>query len=321
METTQNKENQNEIKPYLFLLLATVFWGGSWPIGRWLVSEDVGGDTIPPLMIAIVRYFIVILVFFVLLYWREGTLHSSILIDHWQPIALMGFTSVTVYQIGYLYGEYFTAASDASLIVATNPIWVFILSGLILGEGFSRKKARGIFLSFLGVALVAAFSPNEDAPNPLLGDLFILFAALGYAIYTIIYRYYMNGFDDPSDRPSSLFVITWVSFLGFLLTTPIALILNPEYLNPLQYFTIPNRVWIGTAYLSFLSTVGAYWLYLEAVKRLNASRAAIFINLVPVWGVILSVIFLKELFDPLIHISAFLLISRGIYLVNRNQNE
>ena len=320
MKSTQNIEKQNVLKSYILLIVATLIWGGSWPLGRWLVSEELGGETIPPLMIAIVRYFIVIWTFFLLLRWREGTINFSVVTKHWKPLFLMGLTSVTIYQIGFLYGESYTAASDASLIVATNPIWVFILSGLFLGEGFGWKKAVGVLLAFLGVLFVVGFSPNENVPDRFLGDLFILFAALGYSAYTIIYRNYMNGL-APSDKPTSLFVITWVSFFGFLITTPISLVINPEYLNPLQYLQIPDRIWLGVIYLSFLSTVGAYWFYLEAVKRLNASRAAIFINLVPVWGVSFSVLFIGELLDPVVHISAFLLISSGIYLANRSQNK
>ncbi len=320
MDSSQKSDKQSEYKAYFLLIVATLIWGGSWPLGRWLVSEEVGGDTIPPLMIGILRYLIVILVLFFLLRWQEGSVNTTTAINHRIPLILMGLTSVTIYQIGYLYGEYYTHASDASLIVATNPIWVFILSGLFLGEGFGWNKAQGILLAFLGVFLVVIFSPNKEAPDPLLGDIFILFAALGYSAYTVIYRKYMNGFDTPSEKPTSLFVITWVSFFGFLFTTPISLFLNPEYLNPLQYFQIPYRIWIGALYLSLLSTVGAYWFYLEAIKRLNASRAAIFINLVPLWGVSLSVIFLGELIDPLIHVSAFLLISTGIYLVNLGKN-
>ena len=202
METSQNEENRSELQSYVLLILATLIWGGSWPLGRWLVSEDVGGDTIPPLMIALVRYFLVIWLFFFLLRWREGSLNFSVVKEHWKPLTLMGLTSVTIYQIGYLYGEYYTAASDASLIVATNPIWVFILSGFFLGEGFGWKKAAGILLALGGVLLVIGFSPNENVPNRLLGDFFILFAALGYSAYTILYRNYMNGFDKPSDKPS-----------------------------------------------------------------------------------------------------------------------
>jgi drug/metabolite transporter (DMT)-like permease len=321
VEISQKFDKQSDYRPYILLIAATLIWGGSWPLGRWLVSEEVGGDTIPPLMIGIIRYFIVIVVFFLLLLWREGSINITLGIRHWIPLFLMGLTSVTIYQIGYLYGEYNTAASDASLIVATNPIWVFILSGYFLGEEVGWKKLSGILLAFLGVLVVVGFSPNEDVPDRLLGDAFILFAALGYSAYTVIYRKFINGFETASEKPSSLFVITWVSFFGFLLTTPIALFLNPEYLDPVKYMQIPERIWGGVLYLSILSTVAAYWFYLEAVKRLNASRSAIFINLVPVWGVLFSVIFLEEIFDPLIHFLAFILISTGILLVNQSKSD
>ncbi|GAH27440.1 unnamed protein product, partial [marine sediment metagenome] len=39
-------------------ILTTIIWGGTWPLGRWLVSEEVGGTTIPPFMIAVIRYLV-----------------------------------------------------------------------------------------------------------------------------------------------------------------------------------------------------------------------------------------------------------------------
>jgi len=85
-----------------------------------------------------------------------------------------------------------------------------------------------------------------------------------------------------------------------LITTPIALIISPEFIIPATYLSIPPRVWIGISYLAFISTIVAYTFYLEGVKRLNASRAAIFQALVPLFGVF-----------------ALLLVIVGIILVNR----
>ena len=317
MVQDQSSEIKSPFLAYFFLIIATMIWGGSWPLGRWLVSEEVGGETIPPLIIGVIRYFIVILGFFIILKWREGTLNLSLVKEQWKLLVAMGVTSVTVYQIGYLLGEYYTAASDASLIVATNPIIVFLLSGFFLKEDVNVKKIIGVLLAFLGVLLIVGFSPNVTVPNRLLGDLFILFAAIGYGIYTVIYRYFMNGFAKYSSKPSSLFVVTWASFFGFILITPVAILLSPEYLNPLLYLQIPTRIWYGVAYLAFLSTIIAYWLYLEAVKRLNATRASIFINLVPVFGVTLSALFLSEIIDPIVHSAAFLLIAFSVLIVNR----
>ncbi|MFX0211922.1 MAG: EamA family transporter, partial [Candidatus Hodarchaeota archaeon] len=116
-----------------------------------------------------------------------------------------------------------------------------------------------------------------------------------YAIYIVTSRFFLNKCENGSFQPSSLYIITWVSFFGFLTTLPVSLVINPEYINPILYFQVPERVWFGVAYLTFLSTVLGYWFYLEGVKRLSASRAAIFQNLVPIFGVGLSVILLGEI--------------------------
>jgi drug/metabolite transporter (DMT)-like permease len=317
--STLKIDKKQEVIAYLLLILTMVIWGGTWPLGRWLVSPEVGGATIPPFMIAVIRYFLAIICFFLILKFKEGTLHWKFAKENWKTLALMGLLSVTIYQAGYLIGEVFTAASDASIMVATNAIWVVILSSLFLKtEFFTWKKAFGTILTFFAVFIVVGFSPNVDVPNRILGDVLILTAAFAYATYTVTSRYFLNKTQNNpnSYQPSSLWIITWVSFFGFLITTPFALIISPEFLNPLEYFAIPPRVWIGIAYLTFLSTVGAYTFYLEGVKRLSASRAAIFQTLVPLFGVAFSAVFLQENFDIFIYPFALLLVIIGITLVN-----
>jgi len=306
---------------YGLLILTTVIWGGTWPLGRWLVT---GGDTIPPLMIAVIRYFLAVVCFFFILKFKERKLHWSFAKENWKILALMGLLSVTFYQIGYLIGEIFTSASDASIMVATNALWVVILSSRFLKtEFFTWKKIVGTVLAFLAVIIVAGFSPNVNVPNRILGDILILGAAFSYAVYTVLTRYFLNKTQRNigPHSPSSLWIMTWVSFFGFVITTPIALIISPEYLNPLEYSMIPMRIWSGIAYLAFISTIGAYTFYLEGVKRLNASRAAIFQTLVPLFGVLFSFLFLREEFGIFIYTVALLLVIVGIYLVNRDNNK
>jgi len=296
-----------------------IIWGGTWPLGRWLVSEEVGGATIPPLMIAVIRYFLALICFFPILKFKEGTLNWQFAKENWKILALMGLLSVTIYQVGYLLGEIFTAASDASIMVATNAVWVVILSSIFLKtESFTWKKIFGTLFAFIAVIIVIGYSPNVDVLNRILGDILILAAALAYAVYTVTSRFFLNKTQEnpKSHQPSSLWIITWVSFFGFLITTPIALLINPEYINPIEYINIPSRIWIGISYLAFISTIGAYTFYLEGVKRLGASRAAIFQTLVPLFGVILSALFLQERFDVFIYPFALLLVIMGITLVN-----
>jgi drug/metabolite transporter (DMT)-like permease len=208
-------------------------------------------------------------------------------------------------------------------VVATNAIWVVIFSSVFLkSEHLTWKKIYGSILAFLAVFIIIGFSPNVNVLNRILGDLLVLAAALAYAIYTVLSRYFLNltKIRHKDYQPSSIWIMTWVSFFGFVITTPIALLISPEYLNPVKYMVIPTRIWVGIFYLAFLSTVGAYTFYLEGVKRLDASRAAIFQTLVPLFGVLFSAIFLQEEFDFIIYPISLSLVILGIYLVNRKKN-
>ena len=314
-----NITRKQEIVSYLLLLATMIIWGGTWPLGRWLVSEEVGGETIPPLMIVVIRYFLALICFILILKYKEKTLNWDFVRENWKILTIMGILSVLLYQTGYLLGELFTAASDASIMVATHAIWVVILSRLFLKtEKITWKKASGTLLAFIAVILVVGFSPNVDVLNRILGDVLILLAAFAYAVYIVFSRYFMNKTqaNPGSHQPSSLWIMTWVSFFGFITTTPVALLVSPEFLNPLEFMNVPPRIWMGIFYLAFLSTVGAYTFYLEGVKRLNASRAAIFQTLVPLFGVILSALFLHEQFDLFIYPFSLLLVILGIILVN-----
>ena len=324
VDSTLSVNRKQEIIAYILLIITTIIWGGTWPLGRWLVSEEVGGATIPPFMIAVIRYFLAVICFFLILRFKEGTLNWQFAKKNWKILTLMGLLSVTIYQAGYLIGELLTSASDASIMVATNAVWVVIISSAFLKtEQFAWKKMAGSLLAFTAVIIVVGFSPNINVENRILGDIMILLAAFAYATYTVISRYFLNKTmkDTEAYQPSSIWIMTWVSMFGFLITTPIALIISPEFLIPATYLTIPSRVWIGISYLAFISTIGAYTFYLEGVKRLNASRAAIFQALVPLFGVVFSAIFLHEEFDVIVYPFALLLVILGIILVNRKASQ
>jgi drug/metabolite transporter (DMT)-like permease len=277
-------------------------------------------------MIAVIRYFLAVVCFFLILRFKEGTLNWQFVKKNWKILTLMGLLSVTIYQAGFLIGELLTSASDASIMVGTNAVWVVIISSTFLKtERIAWKKMVGSLLAFAAVVIVVGFSPNVNVADRILGDVMILIAALAYATYTVLSRFFINKTreDTESYQPSSIWIMTWVSLFGFLITTPIALIISPEFLIPATYLTIPPRIWIGISYLAFISTIGAYTFYLEGVKRLNASRAAIFQALVPLFGVVFSALFLQEQFDVLVYPFALLLVVVGIFLVNvkKNQNK
>ena len=77
MSSNSSVNKNQDIIAYILLILTMIIWGGTWPLGRWLVAKDVGGETIPPLMIATIRYFLAIICFFLILKYKERNLEPK----------------------------------------------------------------------------------------------------------------------------------------------------------------------------------------------------------------------------------------------------
>jgi drug/metabolite transporter (DMT)-like permease len=315
------KNISSDINGYLLMLFTVTVWGLTWPLGRWMVSSDYG-LTIPPFMIASIRYIIVILFFIPLTLYMDKKLDFNFFKTHWKEITLMAVLSVVIYQFGYLYGELFTAGGDAALVIGTAPVIILFISAVLINEVLTKIKIIGALIAFIGVSLIVGFSPNIQIPlnERLLGDGLIFIAASSYATYTVLLRRLFLKFDAET-RPSSIQVIFWVSLVGLVIMFPISLLWYPEYIQLSSYLVIPDRIWFGILYLAIISTVLGYVAYTDAVKILGAGRSGIFVNLVPVIGVASSIL-IGEVFDPLIHLTSFIFIFIGISLVNnRGKNQ
>ena len=304
--------------PYAIMTTVMIIWGSTWPLGRWLVSENYGA-TIPQLMIVVARYSIVVPVFFIILYLKEGTIQFQFAKSHFWYLALLGLVNVAIYQIGYLFGETYTTGTEASILTSTSPIVVFLITIIFLQKRFSVKHIFGILIGFSAVSLVIFTETSSSLPgdNPLLGNSLIMLAVLAYGSYTVLLKQFIHKFDSEEEKPSSLAIITWVSLFGSVIIFPVAFIFHPSYVSLQAFIDIPIRIWLGIVYLSIFSTVIGFVLYVEGVKLLDPNKAVIFVNIIPIVGIFLSAMFLGEYINPFIHLGALFLIFISIYLVNR----
>jgi drug/metabolite transporter (DMT)-like permease len=291
-----------------------IIWGGTWPVGRWLVT-DTAGPTIPQLMISSIRYVIVTVIFIFILLLKEKSIHSEFLKSNFIEIFLMGLFLLPIYQIGFVYGNTFTSASDASIIISTIPLWVVIIGFLIFKYKINLKILIGPLLGIFGVGLIANFSPNNNVENRIIGDLLIIIAAIAYAFYTILLNKILKK--SHPQPPSTLVILTWVFIVGTSLLVPLSLLLNSEYLVFRSYLIIPERIWYGIIYLAILATVWGFLLYAEAVNRLDATRVIVFLNLIPIFGILLSSLWLGEKLDIFVHSISLGFILLGVAIVNR----
>ena len=310
---------ESDVIAYILLTVTMVIWGSTWPLGRLLVTD---ASDFPQLMIAAIRYYIVVPVFLLILRMKEGSFQIQFLRENLVLLLIMGTISVTIYQAGYLFGESYTSASDASLIVATSPIWVLLITTILFRYQLDWKKIAGVLLGFTGVLIIVGFSPNVNVENRMLGNAWILVAAVSYATYTVLLKEIRNKYStNAENKASPLAVVTWVSVLGALTLLPVSFYLNPEYLSIDPYLQIPGVIWFGILYLAFLSTILGFLTYIEGVNRLDPNRAVIFVNLIPLIGIALSGLFLGEKIDIVVHSISFGLIAFGVILVNRKRTK
>ena len=291
----------------LMMLSVALFWGVAWPVGRILAVDLVDY----PFSVMFLRYIFALPVLFAWMWYREGnTIPKQ---EDWKPLFLMAFTSVFLYQVGYMFGVQRTAASDASLVIGFNPVFVAILSIWLLSHRMSSGGIMGICLSFTGILLIFLASPNVQISfeERITGNSLIMFGAFTYAIYIISMRRYVL---QDREQLSSLSLIAWVSLIGWLFFIPFVI-----YEAPWDR-TWTNDEWFLIVYLGVLSTAVAYVFFAIGVDVIGANRASSFVNVVPVFGILSSWFLLGEKLGW-IQLVSFILIYFGVRMVNAQPPE
>ena len=287
------------MKTYLKLLAVAFFWGGTFVAGRFLAGEA------HPVSAAFFRFAIASTCLLLAVWKVEGALPK---LDFRQGLAVaaLGLTGVFAYNLFFFNGLTLIGAGRAALIIALNPVAITLCSALIYRETLPLSRILGIPLSVVGALVVI----TRGHPLMILsggvgrGELLISGCVLSWTLYSIIGKTAMRGL-------SPLAAVCWSSLAGTLL------LLIPA----LSYGSFPEAlhfswaVWLSIAYLGMFGTVIGFLWYFEGIQKIGPSRAAVFINFVPVNGVLLATLLLGEPLDISL-LSGGLLVVCGAYLAN-----
>lgn len=260
----------------LSLVLVMTIWGSSFAVAKASLS------TLPPILFALLRFTVASLVLLPIAQLRGGTAKLQRPIA-WYTIAVMGLTGVTFYYVGFNVSLNYTSASRAVLIQSAVPAVTALLAFLFLKERLTAKRVIGISISLIGVALVmVAAAPGGSARNLLAGDALMAATTILWAVYTILAKRMADN--------DQIVVTAYSTLAGTVLLVPIA---AWEMLSgPVPH--IPAQDWLSVVYLGAISSAGGYWLYNRSLQHLEASQTATFLNLMPVVGVTIAVVFLGE---------------------------
>ncbi len=181
----------------------------------------------------------------------------------------------------------YTTASQAGMITSMMPLMTAIGAGIALKEVISKRLLTGSAIAVLGaIWLSLSAQSSENALNPLLGNTLEFLAMVCGAWYAIAIRYL-------SQRFSALFLTAAQGFVGAIFFLPLAIW---EYNTLEMHPTMETFGWI--LYLGVVVTIGGYGMFNLALSRIEASKASVFVNLIPVFTVFLAYLFLGETLNP-----------------------
>jgi drug/metabolite transporter (DMT)-like permease len=201
----------------------------------------------------------------------------------WKWLLLMALFEPGLYFLFEAEALANTSASQAGMITAMLPILVAIGAWLWIGERLTRRILFGGFLAISGaIWLSLAASKTQSAPHPLYGNFMEFLAMLTAAGYTLTLKHLTRKF-----RP--LFLTAFQALVGTLFFGIVMLLTG----TPLPE-SLPAEPSLAILYLGIAVTFGAYGLYNYGVSRIPASRASLYVNLIPLFAVLLAWLLLDE---------------------------
>jgi len=258
------------------LLLLAVIWGVNFPV----IKDALG--SFHPLAFNALRFPLASLVLLLALRSR-GSIPVPGRADLPRMIAL-GLVGNVLYQLLFIYGVERTTAGNASILLATTPIWTALLSAAAGHERLTLPMVLGGLGTLAGMILVVAGGAGtpSGAADPL-GDLMMVAAGFCWAVYAV-------GARSMIHRYGPLPVTAWTLWVG----TFVLVGLGAARVAATPLWDVSISAWFGVLYAGTLAIGLAYLLWNRGVRRVGTSLTAIYANLVPVVALGVAWLWLAE---------------------------
>lgn len=269
---------KGEKKIYMLMTLCTLFWAGAFIAGK------IGVEEFPPFSLAFFRFLVSTAIIFPIMIKyekKDWRLKKSDFLN----IIPLGMIGMFGYHALFFTALKYTTAINSSMIGATNPMITSILASLLIGEKLEIKRLGAILLAFFGVILTITNGNIEVVRSVSfnIGDIIMLIAVICWAVYSVISKKVMPKY--------SPLIITSYSFL-VCLAALIPFVLMERPMTYLPYVTW--RGWASVVYMAVFASVIGYLVQQVSIKAIGPSKTMSFINLVPVFSIILSALILRE---------------------------
>jgi drug/metabolite transporter (DMT)-like permease len=260
--------------PFLSLFAGMLLWGSSFVAFKYAVMF------FDPIVVVFARMALsAVLFLFAFSLWRPKNLRREDLVF----MVFMALCEPCFYFVFEGQALTLTSASQAGMVAATLPVLVAVCAGFFLGERLSVRSWAGLVLALAGVIWVSVSGTATDAaPRPLLGNFLELLAMICAAGYTVSMK-------KLCARYSPWFLTAVQSMVGTVFFLP--LLFLPSTVMPQAFPVAPS---LAVLYLCVFISIGAYGFYNYGISKLPAWQATAFVNLIPVFSMLLGWLCLDE---------------------------
>ena len=272
------------------LVLSSILWGSSF------VSAKIGLAYVDPFSFAFLRLAIAASVLLVVLLIQRRFRFAML---KQRSVWFLGALNGLGFLLQYV-GLEFTTAAKTALLVDLNVLIVALLSWRLFQESFGKRKQLGVFLGVVGAAMITT---NGDLSNlaggQLLGDVFVFSAGVVWAFFIVHHKQILLEKDQDAIELSAVVMIATA-----LVLLPAAVILGG-----LTSSIIPVEGWELVVYMAVACTVLPYAMWIVALKSVTATVASVVGMLEIVAAMIMSWIFLGEVYNTTTLLGALLVLA------------
>lgn len=263
------------------------------------------GDELPPFTLAALRWVVALLVVLPFIAARRARL--SLARGWWPTVVVLGVTGVALYTAFVYLALRSTSTLNASIIQAAIPMVTALLAALVLGTRVGGRAWLGMLAAFVGVAWIVSAGQLAALLTLAvhLGDAIMVANVFLWAIYTLVGQRIFRAHD-------SIVVTFYAILVGLAVLWPIAL----WEMRGSTWPTPSGAMILALLYIGIFPSVAAYVLWNRGVAAVGASRAAVFVNLLPAYTAVLAALVLGERI-ALHHVVGGLLVAGGVYWGSR----
>ncbi|MFY3252668.1 DMT family transporter [Achromobacter xylosoxidans] len=219
-------------------------------------------------------------------------------------VALAGFLVVYAHQTALVYGLQFSSAANGTLLMATSPLLSALLAALFYRERLTWLRIAGALLGLAGVAMVVVVGSGAQIGLTGWGDAIVFLAVAVFVFGGLVIQRISRTLDP--------LAMLWYMYLagGLMLMAHAAM-------TPSSYdadnWSMTWWPWLVLLFSAVIASGVSNILWNAGIARLGISRAALFVNWLPIFGLLFAALFLDE-HVTLVHVAGLACILSGTWL-------